>query len=279
VTDPARGTAVVLEGTTVVRTGRGLRRTLVAEVSWTVGAGEQWAVLGPNGAGKTTLLRIASARLHPSSGRATILGERLGRTYLPTLRRRISVVERALQFFPAYTSLDVVLTGVTGTTSILTEHVDEHVRLRALELLATVSAEELAERPFRDISEGERARVLLARALVGETALVVLDEAVAGLDLPGRELFLEAVASIACDRPDTAMIFATHHLEELPTTISHALLLAGGRVVSAGTADRMLTDELLTACYGMPVQAISVGGRRFAVGPPSADRVKYRCRT
>jgi len=261
--------ALQLEQVSVYRHHGAERHYLLREIDWTVGQGEQWAVLGPNGAGKTTLLEIASARLHPSSGSATILGGRLGRTPVPALRPRIAVVERRLsgRFFPTLTALEVVLTGVTGTTSLLPEAIDDGRIAEAHRLLAHVLADRFADRRFTELSEGERARTMLARALIGDASLLVLDESTAGLDLGGRELFLTALQRVTSERPSVAVLVAGHHLEELPATISHALLLAGGRVVAAGPIETTLTDELLSACYGLPARVTRVDGRLFATTP------------
>jgi iron complex transport system ATP-binding protein len=265
--------ALQLEQVSVFRHRGAERHYLLREIDWTVAPGEQWAVLGPNGAGKTTLLEVASARLHPSSGMATILGGRLGRTPVAALRPRIAVVERRLsgRFFPTLTALEVVLTGVTGTTSLLTEAIDGTHVAEAHRLLAHVLADRFADRRFLELSEGERARTMLARALIGDASLLVLDESTAGLDLGGRELFLAALQRVASERPTVAVLVTGHHLEELPATISHALLLAGGRVVAAGPVETTLTDELLSACYGLPARVTRVDGRLFATTPRYAE--------
>ena len=178
--------AVHFEEVTVRRSGQ----TILDAVDWAAARGGHWAVLGPNGAGKTTALRIASAQLRPSSGKAFVLGGLLGRVSMPELRRRVGVVEPALgrRFYPVQTAREVVASGFAGT--ILPEE-DADLE-RADLLLASVGAAALASRRFATCSEGERARVLLARALATEAELLVLDEPAAGLDLPGRELLLRA---------------------------------------------------------------------------------------
>ena len=227
------------------------------------------------------VLRVASARLHPSSGAATILGRRLGRVPVSRLQPRIGVIERnlAARFYPTLTTLEVVRTGVTGTTSLLEESLDGSSRVEARRLLAHVGVDGQWERTFVELSEGERARTLLARALIGDAALLVLDEPVVGLDLAGRELLLDAVAAVSRARPHVAMLLACHHLEEVPTTVSHALLLAGGRIVAAGPIETTITDELLSACYGLPTRVTRMEGRLFALAtlpepscPPAQDQ-------
>ena len=250
---------VALEGVTVRRKGR----AILAEVDWTVRAGEHWALLGPNGAGKTTLLRLASAQIHPSTGTATILGGRMGRTPVHDLRSRIALVEPAFgrAAAPQRSALHLVLSGATGTLATLAERIGPSEVARARRLLDEVGAGELAERTIGTCSEGERARILLARALMLDAPLVVLDEPAAGLDLPGRELLLAALARAAAARPDVATVTATHHLEELPASTTHALLLREGRVVAAGPLADALSDESLSACFGLPVRLERLDGR------------------
>lgn len=236
--------------------------TLLEGVDWTVAAGEHWGVAGPNGAGKSTLLRVASAQMRPSAGTAVVLGGRLGRTPLQELRRRVGLVDPALarRFYPQQRALDVVLTGASGTILPAEELATETVA-RARALLAEVGAAELELRLFASCSEGERARILLARALLADADLLVLDEPAAGLDLPGRELLLAALDGAFAERPGLTTITVTHHLEELPTATTHALLLRAGRVVSAGPLERSVTDETLSACFGLPLHVERRDGR------------------
>jgi iron complex transport system ATP-binding protein len=248
---------VRFEGVTVRRFGR----TIVDAVDWTVRAGEHWAVLGPNGAGKTTLLRIASAEIHPSRGAATVLGGRFGRVSLPELRTRIGVVEPLLarRFYPEQTALDVVLSGATGTVFTLAGDAR-----RARELLALVGLAALEERPFAICSEGERARAMLARALMADAPLLVLDEPAAGLDLGGRTLLLDAFDRLVRDHPELASITVMHHLEELPRATTHALLLREGLVVAAGLVVEAITDDSLSAAFDLPLRVERVNGRVYA---------------
>jgi iron complex transport system ATP-binding protein len=258
---------VRLEQASVHRRGPdGERRFLVRDATWSVREGEHWAVLGPNGAGKTTLLRIASAQMHPSTGAAALLGGTLGRIRIPQLRHRIGVVDLQVsaRFFPGLSAVDVVLTGVTGTSALLEEHVTDGRVAAARELLRLVAVEPHADRPFAGLSQGERARVMLARALITDAALLVLDEAGAGLDLPGRELLIASLARIAGERPQLASIVATHHVEELPSVTTHALLLRDGVVVAAGPIDETLTGELMSECFGLPLTVERRDGRFFA---------------
>jgi iron complex transport system ATP-binding protein len=249
--------AVRFEQVTVRRSGR----TILDAVDWVVGAGEHWALLGPNGAGKTTALRVASAQMRPTAGRAYVLGGRLGGVSMPELRRRIGLVEPALgrRFYPVQTASEVVASGFAGT--ILPE--EDADRDRADALLADVGAGALARRQFATCSEGERARILLARALAAAAELLVLDEPAAGLDLPGRELLLRAFDGAVAARPGLTTLSATHHVEELSPRTTHALLLRDGAVVAAGTLASTLTGDALTACFGLPLAVDEAGGRFF----------------
>jgi iron complex transport system ATP-binding protein len=258
---------VRLEQASVHRRGPdGERRFIVRDATWSVREGEHWAVLGPNGAGKTTLLRIASAQMHPSTGAAALFGGTLGRIRIPALRHRIGVVDLQVsaRFFPGLSALDVVLTGVTGTSALLQEHVTPERVDAARELLRLAAVEQHAERPFSSLSQGERARVMLARALIADAALLVLDEAGAGLDLPGRELLIASLERIELERPRLASIVATHHVEELPSGTTHALLLRDGAVVAAGPIDETLTDELMSECFGLLLTVERRHGRFIA---------------
>jgi iron complex transport system ATP-binding protein len=249
--------AVRFEQVTVRRSGR----TILDAVDWVVGAGEHWALLGPNGAGKTTVLRVASAQMRPTGGRAYVLGGRLGGVSMPELRRRIGLVEPALgrRFYPVQTAREVVASGFAGT--ILPE--EDADRERADALLADVGAGALAGRQFTTCSEGERARILLARALAAAAELLVLDEPAAGLDLPGRELLLRAFEGAVASRPGLTTLSATHHVEELSARTTHALLLREGAVVAAGPLASTLTSDRLTACFGLPLAVDEAGGRFF----------------
>jgi iron complex transport system ATP-binding protein len=249
---------IALAGVAVRRGGR----TILGPVDWTVGAGEHWGVAGPNGAGKTTLLRVVSAQMRPSDGTATVLGGRLGRTPLHALRARIGLVEPALarRFYPQQRAIDVVLTGAHGTI-LPDQEIPAGTVERARALLAETEAASLERRLFAGCSEGERARILLARALLADADLLVLDEPAAGLDLPGRELLLAALDRVVSLRPALATVTVTHHLEELPAATTHALLLRDGQVVAAGPVAEALTDETLSACFGLPLHVERNAGR------------------
>ena len=252
--------AIQFEQVTVRRSGR----VILDAIDWAVAEGEHWVLLGPNGAGKTTALRVASAQMRPTRGTATVLGGVLGRVSLPELRRRIGLVEPALgrRFYPVQTALEVVESGFGGT---ILPDLDADAS-RAESLLSDVGAGTLAAMPFAACSEGERARILLARALATEAELLVLDEPAAGLDLPGRELLLRAFDEAVRTRTDLTTVTATHHLEELSTRTTHALLLRDGAVVTAGPLREVLSDETLSTCFGLPLRLEQSEGRYFVRG-------------
>ena len=245
----------------------GGRAVLLQGVDWTVAAGERWAVIGPNGAGKTTLMAIAGAVGHPSEGRASILGEPLGGTDLRELRRAIGHVDAAMAsaFRPRARALEVALTGATATIIPRPERLTADDEARALGLLERMGCSPLLERRFGVLSRGEQQRVLLARALMARPRLLLLDEPTAGLDLPGREIFLGRLDDLARDEPGLAIVQVSHHLEELASSVTHALLLRRGRVVAAGPVAEVLDDAPLSRCFDAPVRVIRDGGRILAV--------------
>lgn len=252
----------VLADVTVVA---GERRVL-GPLSLVVGAGEHWAVLGPNGAGKTTLLSLLGAQRHPSSGEATILGQRLGGTDLRALRTRIGVVGHSVaDRLPAgATAVDLVLTGRDGILAPWWASFDVSEREAALALLERFGCRHVALQSFGRCSQGERQRILLARSMFGRHQLLLLDEPVAGVDLPGREALVEALDVLAAEPGGVATVQVAHTLEELPASTSHALLLGDGRVVAAGPVEEVLADGPLGACFGLRVSVERRDGRYSA---------------
>jgi iron complex transport system ATP-binding protein len=218
-----------------------------------VRSGEHWVVVGPNGGGKTTLVRIASAQLRPSDGVVRVLGKQLGRYPLAELRRRIGYVDPLLarRFRLEQTALAVVETGAAGTVLNVEAVNETHPRA----LLELVGAGELADRRFATCSEGERARILLARALAPDAALLVLDEPTAGLDVAGRLLFQHVLAEAISSRPDLPTVIVTHELEALPPETTHVLMLQAGRVVARGEREAALTAENVATCFELPLAA------------------------
>ena len=247
------------------------RHSILSAVSWSVGSGEQWAVLGPNGAGKSTLLDVAAGMRHASGGQVVILGETVGGVDLRRLRERIGHVDVKTEeaFSPRRIALEVVLSGETGTIQVLQERIDDAVRQRAAQLLAQVGCAAVGAHAFASCSQGERRRILIARALMRRPPLLLLDEPADGLDLPGREALLAALARLAGEQPAPAVILVSHHLEELPPTITHALLLRGGRAVACGAAPEVLAAGPLSACFGVPVEVTRADGRWAARATPS----------
>jgi iron complex transport system ATP-binding protein len=240
--------------------------TLLADVDWAVELDERWVVLGPNGAGKTTLLRLASAELHPSSGTVEILGQRLGRVDVFDLRTRIGLSSAALglRVPPDEIVRDVVISAGYAVIGRWRERYDPMDAARADELLGALGLHGLAGRAFGTLSEGERKRALIARALMTDPELLLLDEPAAGLDLGAREDLVARLSTLANDADAPASVLVTHHVEEIPPGYSHGLLLREGRVVAAGLLDDVLTDENLSATFGLPLAVQRRRGRYTA---------------
>jgi iron complex transport system ATP-binding protein len=241
-------------------------RDLLSQVTVTVQAGEQWALLGPNGAGKSTLLRIFATYAHPTRGRVDILGHRLGRVNVFALRPHIGYVTSHHPLTSARTVREVVLTGATGTIELAARWTPSPAELtRADELVALLGLGRLAQQRWPVLSQGERGRTLIARALMSQPRILLLDEPAAGLDIGGREQLLESLAELRDRRPGLATVLVTHHLEELPASTSHALLLRDGRVLAAGPADDVLTTELVSTCFDYPIGIARHAGRWASV--------------
>jgi iron complex transport system ATP-binding protein len=237
--------------------------TLLADVDWAVELDERWVVLGPNGAGKTTLLRLAAAELHPTEGVVHVLGERLGRVNVFELRPRIGLSSASLGLrVPGDERVrDVVVSAGYGVLGRWRESYEAADTARADELLDLLGVRVLGDRPFGTLSEGERKRTLIARALMSDPELLLLDEPAAGLDLGGREDLVGRLATLAADPDAPASVLVTHHVEEIPVGYSHVLLLRAGRVVAAGLLEDVLTDENLSATFGLPLALARRRGR------------------
>jgi iron complex transport system ATP-binding protein len=252
-------------------------RVVLGPIDLAIGRGERWVLLGPNGGGKTTLLALAGARRQPSSGRVTVLGATLGTADVRALHPRISHTSHLLAdgMSPDLSVLTVVLTGKRATLSPWFQVFDEADKRRAATLLERMRCGHLAARRLATASQGERQRVLLARALFSDPELLILDEPASGLDLPAREALIEAVEAISAEPWGPTIIVATHHLEEIAPSMTHAAMLRDGRVVTDGEIDRVLTPEALEDCFGLPMQVGRRGGRWWATGgsgpagPPS----------
>lgn len=238
-------------GVSVIRNGK----RILDDIGWQVAEGDRWVVLGPNGAGKTTLLALAATLIHPSQGVASVLDELLGLTDVFELRPRIGVASAALaQAIPEDERvIDVVRTGAYAMLGTWREEYAELDTARATALLEAWGAARLAERRFGTLSEGERKRVQIARAQMADPELLLLDEPAAGLDLGGREDLVSRLGALALDPAAATLVLVTHHVEEIPAGITHALLLRDGRAVAAGPVSAALTSETLTATFGLPL--------------------------
>ncbi|MCX4474057.1 ABC transporter ATP-binding protein [Micromonospora sp. NBC_01655] len=250
---------VSLDGVGVRRSGTALLR----DVDWRVELDERWVVLGPNGAGKTTLLSLAAGRLHPTTGTAHVLGERIGRTDVNELRMRIGLSTAALaERVPAEERVaDVVVTAAWSVVGRWRESYDRTDESRAHALLGQLGIGHLADRAYGTLSEGERKRVQIARALMTDPELLLLDEPAAGLDLGGREDLVARLAELAYDPDAPALVLVTHHVEEIPPGFTHALLLREGGVVAQGLLTHTLTADNLSKTFGLPLTVDRVGDR------------------
>jgi iron complex transport system ATP-binding protein len=270
VTTDAGDLAIPGAGDLVVRMEAvGVRRgdtTLLDGVNWSVELDERWVILGPNGAGKTTLLRLAAAELHPTEGWVHILGHQLGRVDVFELRTRIGLSSAALglRVPPEETVRDVVVSAGYAVIGRWREQYDPQDAARADELLGGLGLRGKACRSYGTLSEGERKRALIARALMTDPELLLLDEPAAGLDLGGREDLVARLSGLAKDPDAPASVLVTHHVEEIPPGYSHGLLLREGRVVAAGLLDDVLTEENLSVTFGLPLAVQRRRGRYTA---------------
>jgi len=251
-----------LSAVTVARGGQ----ELLSKVDWRVELDERWVVLGPNGAGKTTLLSLAAARLHPTSGTVDVLGSRIGRVDLQELRTLIGLSTATLadRIPPAERVVDVVATAAWGLVGRFREHYDQLDTARAVSLLDQFGIAALAEREYGTLSEGERKRAQIARALMVDPELLLLDEPAAGLDLGAREDLVRRLSELAADPDAPALVLVTHHVEEIPPGFTHALLMREGMVVAQGLLAETITDEHLSATFGLALTVTSADGRYWA---------------
>lgn len=242
---------LALADVSVVRSGK----ALLDRVDWEVEEGERWVVLGPNGAGKTTLLQIASGRMHPTSGVAGVLSEVLGAVDVFELRPRIGLASASIaERIPGSEAVrDVVVTASYGVVGRWREAYDDLDHARAAELLEALGVVHLIDRRYGTLSEGERKRVQIARALMTDPELLLLDEPAAGLDLGGREDLLSRLSALAQDTDAPALVLVTHHVEEIPPGFTDVLMLRAGAVVAAGPIESTLTAENLTTTFGTPL--------------------------
>ena len=241
-----------LRDVSVVRDGR----LILDEVSLRVGRDERWLVLGANGSGKTTLVRIAAMYDHPTRGSVSVVGETLGSTDVRALRRRIGYVSASLasDLRPALAARDVVMTARHAALEPWWHDYDDADRQRAEQCLGRIGVAEFADRSFGSLSSGEQQRVLLARSFMNDPDVVLLDEPSARLDLGGREELVATLSGIVDDRSAPALVLVTHHLDEVPPRMTHALLLRAGRVLVAGTFDDVVTSDNLSECFAMQLR-------------------------
>ncbi len=240
-------------------------RNIVDHVDWTVTDDQRWVVLGPNGAGKTTILQLAATLLHPTSGEVTILDERLGRTDVFELRPRIGFASSTMarRVPPEETVLDVVLTAAFSVLGRWNEEYETIDERRARRVLGEWKLDHLADRTFGTLSDGEQKRVQIARAVMTDPELLLLDEPTASLDLGAREALLGLLGGYAQAPTTPAMVMVTHHVEEIPVGFTHVLLLRDGAVVAAGPVEETLTAQNLSDTFGMSI-ALSVEDGRYA---------------
>ncbi len=243
----------------VIRSGK----TILSGIDWAVSEGQTWVVLGPNGAGKTTVLQIAGTLMHPSSGTAEILDERLGAVDVFELRPRIGLASSALAaHVPGGERVrDVVLTSAWAVLGRWREDYDSADLGRADELIAGWGLGALTRARFDTLSEGERKRTIIARALMADPELLLLDEPAAGLDLGGREDLLRRIDALLDDDYAPTVVMVTHHVEEIPAGATHVLMMRDGRSVAQGPIEQVLTSENVSATFGLPVAITRVGQR------------------
>ena len=262
--------AIDLSKVTVVRDGS----TLLDRVNWKVGDGERWVVLGPNGAGKTTLMQIAGAHMHPSSGKARVLGERLGRVDLVDLRTRIGHSStKVADLIPADEAAeDAVLSAAYAVTGRWQEQYDDEDVERRDQIMVELGIGHLRKRTFGTLSEGERKRVLIARALMTDPEMLILDEPAAGLDLGAREDLIASLELVSTDPHAPVLVMVTHHVEEIPVGFTHVLMLRDGQVVAEGPIESTLTESTLNRTFGARFELHHSGGRYSARRAPSNHR-------
>lgn len=243
---------------------------LLRDVHWTVRADERWAIVGPNGAGKTTLLQVAAGLIFPTEGIAEVLGEPVQEADLAELRSRVGISSAAVaeQVPRGEKVIDLVMTAGYGILGRGTEDYDSFDVVRAVDLLDAVGCAHLIRRRFGTLSEGERKRVQIARSLMADPEILLLDEPAAGLDLGGREEVLGRIAALARDPRSPVLVLVTHHVEEVPEDFTHAMLMRKGMVVAAGPIHEVFTESNLSQCFGIPLILQYVGARWMARAMP-----------
>ncbi|MDO5672002.1 MAG: ABC transporter ATP-binding protein [Actinomycetaceae bacterium] len=242
---------------------------ILTSVNWQVEEGQHWVVIGPNGAGKTTLIDLLAGRLYPSRGTVEILGETLGRTEIAEIRQRVGYTSPALsaQIPSDERVLRAVLTASYGMTATWRETYEAKDFSRAKSLTQMFEVDHLEERRFGTLSQGEKHRVMVARALMIDPEMLILDEPASALDLGGRELLLQGLAELAAVPSSPVMVMVTHHLEQIPRGFTHAMIMKDGKIFAAGEIAQVLTSENLSEVFGLPLQVGSADGRWWARSP------------
>jgi iron complex transport system ATP-binding protein len=253
---------LTLSEVTVVRGDR----TILGPLNLTISQGERWVILGPNGAGKSTLLQILATKIFPTTGQVNVLDQKFGRVDLFELRTRIGICSSSVsEEIPAHEIVkDVVLTAAYAIFGRWKEGYDLWDESRAIALLTTFGVRELGAREFGTLSEGEKKRVQIARALMTDPELLLLDEPAAGLDLGGREDLLGRLTNFSSDPIAPATVLVTHHIEEIPAGTTHALILKSGTVAVSGPIDQVITSEHVSAIFEIPITVTAESGRYFA---------------
>jgi len=246
------------------------RSMLIRDITWTVRDDESWVIIGPNGAGKTTLLLVASGMILPTEGFAEVLGEQVNTADLIELRSRVGISSAAVaeQMPRREKVLDLVLTAGYGILGRGGEDYDSFDVVRAVELLDAVGCSHLVRRRFGTLSEGERKRVQIARSLMADPELLLLDEPAAGLDLGGREDLLSRIAALSRDPGAPVLVMVTHHVEEVPAGTTHAMLMRKGTVIAAGPVQAVFTQRNLSRCFGVPLIVDRRADRWIAFAAP-----------
>jgi iron complex transport system ATP-binding protein len=257
-----RPEVVSIRGVSVIRSGN----RLLDDVDWHVLSGERWVLLGPNGSGKTTLVSVAATYLWPSRGTVSVLGSAVGSVDVRELRRRIGIVSASLEVRipPQLSAMEIVVAGATGATAPWWDRPSAGTRELAAERLELVGCTDLRDRRFELLSSGERQRVQIARALMLDPRLLLLDEPAASLDLGAREQLAVLLARLNADSKLEATVVVTHHVEEIAPGTTHAIVLRSGHVLAAGPVAETVTGPVLTAAFGLPLRVERVGGRFVA---------------
>lgn len=250
-----------LEGVSFVRN----RRSILEQIEWTVSPGNHWVVLGANGSGKTTLLQLLAGYLWPTEGKITVLGERFGHTDLRELRKKIGWVGSFLQIQipPAQKPLDFIVSGKFASIGIF-ENPGEEDYLQAREVASRLKCDKILDSTYGVLSQGEKQRLLIARALIHNPELVILDEPCSGLDIVAREQLLEILEELATSPNSPTLIYVTHHLDEIVPAFDHALLLKDGTILAQGSKEAMLRSPLLSEAFNIPLEVFRNGSRYWA---------------